>query len=94
MSSPLQKEVITPPTVCITYRGGETPEVLGWFNEYEFNDLRIRIKQGKHEGFHVLVYGDGWHPINPDGSLEHDTWSKLKQFDMINDQLCILLDCC
>jgi len=55
---------------------------FGMANEYEFNDIRIQIKENKDPNFYIMFRGTSYQ-INTDGRLE---WPN-GLFDMIIDQL-------
>jgi hypothetical protein len=60
---------------------------LGFINEYEFNDLRIQLKENKVDGYY-LMFNDLKHQIDKDGRLP--LWSK-GFFDLQENQLMKLL---
>ncbi len=60
---------------------------LGFLNEYEFNDLRVQIKQEKAEGYY-MVFNDKRNYIDVNGRLKD--W-EVGFYDMIENQLIELL---
>lgn len=60
---------ITPEKVQIFYKDNENYILLGEANEYEFNDLRIKIKQNKLSGYYIK-HNDDMIPIDCNGRLE------------------------
>lgn len=67
---------INPPEVAVYH---DKLGFLGWINEYEFNDLRIQIKNHKEEGWYIRLrlndtgnlrtIGMERHYINSDGTM-------------------------
>ena len=69
---------IEPPTATVIFPNGEKHVV----NEYEFNDLRVQIKENNAEGFKVVV--DGVEVgITPIGQVMH--WNS--PFGLLIEQL-------
>jgi hypothetical protein len=71
---------ITPQTVEVFTPADRS---MGFVNEYEFNDLRIQIKEHKLDGYY-LMFNNIKHTIDKDGRV--DTWSK-GFFDLHEHQL-------
>lgn len=82
MSLPLIR--ILPPTVKVYAPGGI---FLGQANEYEMNDLRVRIREAKATGYLVVDETETPHVIDKDGRYE--TYPPC--FDLMSDQLVKLL---
>lgn len=86
----LTKVTIEPETVEVFYRN----ESLGFFNQYEFNDLRIRIMK-QHSGEPVgdsdyyILKGNTKHIINTHGRVDGN-WAF---FTLLEDQLRELIRC-
>ena len=74
---------IKPPEVQFWYK--ET--FIGYVNEYEFNDLRIQIKDDKIEGYWVFSDDKEYHIFN-NGRLTE----RPKCFKLLEEQLDILTD--
>lgn len=75
---------IMPQTVEAFTPSGES---LGYINQYEFNDLRVQLKENKIDGYY-LMFNDIKHTIDKDGRV--DVWSK-GFFDLQEYQLMKLL---
>lgn len=75
---------ITPQTVELF---NPQDESMGFINEYEFNDVRIQIKEQKAEGYYCMFNGERFN-INKDGRSQD--WFE-GFFDLIEQQMSKLL---
>jgi predicted ATPase len=75
---------IDPPTVELFDPEGYS---MGFVNEYEFNDIRIQIKNTKAEGYHCVFKGE---LIKIDKNGKVDNWPS-GFFDLIESQLIKLI---
>lgn len=75
---PITIPKITPQTIEVFYKDAS----IGFFNEYEFNDIRVQIKRGKLTGFKVK-YNGSFFDIDINGRLFFPDG----MFDLIAEQL-------
>ena len=75
---------ITPQTVELFNPQNES---MGFINEYEFNDIRIQIKEQQAEGYYCIFNGKRF-DINKDG--RSGNWFE-GFFDLIEHQIAKLL---
>lgn len=75
---------ITPQTVELF---NPQDESMGFINEYEFNDVRIQIKEQQAEGYYCMFNGERF-DINKDGRSQD--WFE-GFFDLLDKQMSKLL---
>lgn len=77
-------KAICPPTVLVSNYFDE--EVTYYLNEYEFIDLRVKIKQNKEEGWYWIEYRNEKpieHLIDQEGRMEYHP----PQFELMGNML-------